>query len=268
MGWLDGKVALVTGGGSGIGRAVVERFLDEGAQVGVLERVTARVQQMKTDFGKAVVAVQGDVTRLEDNQRAVDETVRAYGQLDIFVGNAGIFDRFVSLADFPAEKLSEAFDELFGVNVKGCILGAKAALPELLKTEGCMIFTASVAGFFPGGGGPLYTASKHAVVGLIRQLACELAPKVRVNGVAPGGTLTDLRGLASMGQQQSPPRTPDEEARLRPPRDHAAAYVFLASKENSGQTTGAIIDTSSGASVRSIRTTARETAVRLGAEDR
>jgi NAD(P)-dependent dehydrogenase (short-subunit alcohol dehydrogenase family) len=134
MGWLDGRVALVTGGGSGIGRAVVERFLDEGARVGVLERVAARVEHMKTDFGKAVVAVQGDVTRLEDNQRAVDETLRAFNQLDIFVGNAGIFDRFVSLAEFPAEKLSEAFDELFGVNVKGCILSSGGASVRSIRT--------------------------------------------------------------------------------------------------------------------------------------
>ncbi len=115
-----------------------------------------------------------------------------------------------------------------------------------------MIFTASVAGFFPGGGGPLYTASKHAIVGLIRQLACELAPTIRVNGVAPGGTLTDLRGLAALGQDQLLARTPATEARLKPPEDHAGAYVFLASKENSRHTTGAIIDTTSGASARSI----------------
>jgi NAD(P)-dependent dehydrogenase (short-subunit alcohol dehydrogenase family) len=165
----------------------------------VLERVAARVEQLQAAFGSAVIAVQGDVTHLTDNQHAVDTTVRAFGQLDIFVGNAGIFDRFISLADLPGEQISTAFDELFGVNVKGAILGAKAALPALLKTDGCMIFTASVASFFPGGGGPLYTASKHAMVGLIRQLACELAPKIRVNGVAPGGTLTDLRGLAALG---------------------------------------------------------------------
>jgi NAD(P)-dependent dehydrogenase (short-subunit alcohol dehydrogenase family) len=257
MGWLDGRVALVTGGGSGIGRAVVERFLAEGARVGVLERVAARVEQLQAACGSAVIAVQGDVTRLTDNQHAVDATVRAFGQLDIFVGNAGVFDRFISLADLPGEQISAAFDELFGVNVKGAILGAKAALPALLKTDGCMIFTASVAGFFPGGGGPLYTASKHAIVGLIRQLACELAPTIRVNGVAPGGTRTDLRGLAVLGQDQLLARTPATEGRLKPPEDHTGAYVFLASKENSRHTTGAIIDTTSGASARSIIPTAR-----------
>ena len=188
MGWLDGSVALVTGGGSGIGRAIVARFVEEGARVGVLDRVPARAAQLRADFGDTVVAIPGDVTRREDNARAVAETVAAFGRLDVFVGNAGVFDNFLSLADFPEERLAQAFDEMFAVNVKGYLLGAKAALAELTKTEGSIIFTASVAGFNSGGGGAIYTASKHAVVGLIRQLAVELGPRVRVNGVAPGGT--------------------------------------------------------------------------------
>ena len=178
MGWLDGSVALVTGGGSGIGRAIVARFVEEGARVGVLDRVPARAAQLRADFGDTVVAIPGDATRREDNARAVAETVRFFGRLDVFVGNAGVFDNFLSLADFPEERLSQAFDEMFAVNVKGYLLGAKAALPELSKTEGSIIFTASVAGFNSGGGGAIYTASKHAVVGLIRQLAVELGPRI------------------------------------------------------------------------------------------
>ena len=262
MGWLDGKVALVTGGGAGIGRGIVARFIEEGAHVGVLERAAARAEQLSAEFGKAMVAIPGDVTRLQDNKHAVEQTVRAFGQLDIFVGNAGIFDRHISLADLPEEKLSDAFDEQFGVNVKGCLLGAKAALPEFLKTEGCMIFTASVAGFNSGGGGVLYTASKHAVVGLIRQLACELAPKIRVNGVAPGGVQTDLRGLAALGQsEQSHWAAADIDwaERLRAsaplqlviqPEDVAAACVLLASKENARAMSGAIIHVDAGSSLR------------------
>lgn len=87
-----GQVALVTGGGSGIGRAVVARFIAEGAKVGVMDRVAARSDALRGDFGAAVVTVDGDVTRLDDNKRAVAETVRTFGQLDVFVGNAGIFD--------------------------------------------------------------------------------------------------------------------------------------------------------------------------------
>jgi NAD(P)-dependent dehydrogenase (short-subunit alcohol dehydrogenase family) len=253
-------VALVTGGGSGIGLGIVTRFLAEGARVGVLERHANRVAQLQRDFGQAVYAVQGDVTRLEDNTRAVAETVRVFGQLDIFVGNAGIFDRFLRLDEFPEEQLSAAFDELFGVNVKACFLGAKAALPELLKTAGCMVFTASVAGLNSGGGGALYTASKHAVVGLIRQLAAELAPHIRVNGVAPGGVRTDLRGLVAMGQgEQSHFADASIAERMRTnnplqialqPDDLASAYVLLASRANARGITGVVITADAGTSLR------------------
>lgn len=259
MGWLDAKVALVTGGGSGIGRGIVARFIAEGARVGVLERVPARAEQLTAEFGKSVVAISGDVSRLPDNKRAVEQTVSAFGRLDIFVGNAGIFDQRISLADLPEDKLSDAFDEQFAVNVKGCLLGAKAALPELLKTEGCMVFTASVAGFNSGGGGVLYTASKHAVVGLIRQLAAELAPRIRVNGVAPGGVATDLRGLAALGQSERSHWAAASIERRRAgvplqrdiqPEDIAAACLFLASKENAGAMTGEIVHVDAGGSLR------------------
>src|SRR5262249_237561 len=164
MGWLDGQVALVTGGGSGIGRAVVARFIEEGARVGVLDRVAERATQLRAEFGNSVVALTGDVAQLSDTKRAVAETVGAFGRLDIFVGNAGVFDVYAPLAEFPEEKLSQAFDELFAVNVKGCFFGAKAALPELMKTEGSMVFTASVAGLNSGGGRTPLTAPDHAVV--------------------------------------------------------------------------------------------------------
>ena len=260
MGWLDGQVALITGGGSGIGRAIVARFIEEGARVGVLERFPDSVEQLQAEFGESMIAVQGDVSQLADNQRAVAQTVRAFGQMDTFVGNAGIFDSRQRIDEFPEEQLGPAFDELFAVNVKGCVLGAKAAISELVKTQGCMVFTASVAGFNSGGGGALYTASKHAVVGLIRQLAAELAPDVRVNGVAPGGTRTDLRGLEAVGQDgASHFADPAFEERLRTnnplqyslqPRDIASAYLFLASRGNAAGITGTIIPTDAGAMLR------------------
>ena len=263
MGWLDGDVALVTGGGSGIGRAVVARFVEEGARVGVLERVPERAAQLRTDFGERVIAVAGDVTRPEDNTRAVADTVRAFGRLDVFVGNAGIFDSFRSVADLSEAQLAGAFDELFAVNVKGLLLGAKAALGELSKARGSMVFTASVAGLNSGGGGAIYTASKHAVVGLIRQLAVELAPDVRVNGVAPGGTITDLRGLAALDQDRETHWTAaDAEERLRAgnplglamqPEDLAGAYVLLASRASGRAITGQIIVVDAGAGLRRSR---------------
>jgi NAD(P)-dependent dehydrogenase (short-subunit alcohol dehydrogenase family) len=259
MGWLDGQVALVTGGGSGIGRAVVARFVEEGARVAVLDRVASRSQQLHQEFGDKVVALAGDVSRLPDNKDAVAATVAAFGRLDIFVGNAGVFDVYAPIAEFPEEQLSAAFDELFGVNVKGVLFGAKAALPELIKTEGSIVLTASVAGANSGGGGALYTASKHAVVGLIRQLAVEFGPQVRVNGVAPGGTITDLRGLATLHQegssQFSDPAIADRLRAGNPlqialqPDDIAGAYLFLASKSARG-ITGTVVTVDAGATLR------------------
>jgi NAD(P)-dependent dehydrogenase (short-subunit alcohol dehydrogenase family) len=263
MGWLEGDVALVTGGGSGIGRAVVARYVEEGARVGVLERMPTRAEELRKAFGDSVAPVVGDVTRLDDNARAVAETVKTFGRLDVFVGNAGVFDNFLPFAEFPDDRFSQAFDELFAVNVKGYLLGAKAALPELVKTGGSMVFTASVAGLNSGGGGVIYTASKHAVVGLIRQLAVELGPEVRVNGVAPGGTVTDLRGLAALGQDR---RThwmnADAEERLRAgnplqlamqPSDLAGAYVLLACRASGRAITGQIVTVDAGAGLRRSR---------------
>jgi len=260
MGWLDGQVALVTGGGSGIGRAVVARFIAEGARVGVMERVATRAEQLRSEFGDKVIGIAGDVANLADNKRAVAETVHAFGQLDVFVGNAGIFDVYASVADLPEEQLAQAYDELFGVNVKGVIFGVRAALPELRKTQGSVVLTASVAGLNSGGGGALYTASKHAVVGLIRELAVELAPDVRVNGVAPGGTMTDLRGLQSLGNDdRSQFANPGVEERLRGgnpmhlalmPDDLAGAYLFLASRANAHAITGTILTVDGGAMLR------------------
>src|SRR6266571_5051545 len=222
--------------------------------------IATRADQLRSEFGDAVIGIAGDVARLADNKRAVAETVRAFGRLDIFVGNAGVFDTYVKLAEFDEEKLGQAYDELFAVNVKGVIFGAKAALPELKKTTGCMVFTASVAGVNSGGGGALYTASKHAVVGLIRQLAVELGPQIRVNGVAPGGTSTDLRGLMALGQdEQSHFAAPHTGERLRlgnplqlalQPSDLAGAYVLLASKVNARGITGTILTVDAGATLR------------------
>jgi NAD(P)-dependent dehydrogenase (short-subunit alcohol dehydrogenase family) len=260
MGWLDGQVALVTGGGSGIGRAVVARYIAEGARVGVMERVATRTAELQSEFGDKVIGIAGDVAQFADNQRAVAETVRAFGRLDVFVGNAGIFDVYASFAELEPDKLGRAYDELFAVNVKGCLFGAKAALPELKKTQGCMVFTASVAGLNSGGGGALYTASKHAVVGLIRELAVELGPDIRVNGVAPGGTMTDLRGLTALGNDdRSQFANPATEERLRTgnplhlalqPDDLAGAYVFLASRRDAKGITGTIVTVDGGAMLR------------------
>ena len=262
MGWLDNSVALITGGGSGLGRALVERFIKEGARVGVLESNAGRAEELAAALGSHVTVTVGDVTRYADNVKAVERTVATFGKLDTFIANAGIFDFFQPLAQYEGEQLAAAFDELLAVNVKGGLLGARAAMPELVRSGGSIIFTLSNAGFYPGGGGPVYTASKHALVGVVRQLAHELAPKVRVNGVAPGGMKTGLSGLnatGSAGQTLGQIETLDDmiigitPLRIAPkPEQYCAPYVLLASKENSSPTTGTIINTDGGLGVRGI----------------
>jgi len=256
--WLAGKVVLITGAGSGIGRAVAERFINEDAKVVAFDRSEEKLKALMGDFGKDVVAVNGDVTKLEDNERAVAKALEFFDHLDVFVGNAGVFDGFKSLTDLPKDNMGTAFDEVFAVNVKGYLFGAKAAVPELTKTEGNIVFTASTAGFGVGGGGPIYTASKHAVVGLIRQLAYELAPRIRVNGVAPGGTVTDLRSVPSLGARQvfSDRVTAEERGKQNTPlsitlqpEDHVGAYLLLASDQSRAMT-GVIINSDGGTAVR------------------
>ncbi len=210
-----------------------------------------------------MTAISGDVSRLDDNKRAVAETVAAFGRLDIFVGNAGVLDGFLRLADLAEASIAAACDELFAVNVKGCILGAKATLHELGKSKGCMIFTASGAGFTSAGGGVIYTASKHAVVGIIRQLAVELGPNIRVNGVAPGGTMTDLRSVAALQledrSQFDLPGAAERIAAGNPlqlaldPADLAGAYVFLASRANARGITGSVVSVDAGSTLRMMR---------------
>lgn len=257
---LEGQVALITGGGSGIGLGIVRRFVAEGARVMVLERMADRVRELEAGFGGSVKAVQGDVTSMRDNHRAVAEAVSAFGKLDIFIANAGVFDRYKRMDESDDETLEAAFDELFAVNVKGCFLGAKAALPELMKSQGSMTFTASGAGLNSMGGGTIYTASKHAVVGLVRQLAVESAPSVRVNAVAPGGVLTDLRGLEAMDQDgESQFSQPGSGQRLRAnnplelamqPEDLAGAYVYLSSRTDARGITGTILSVDAGSGLR------------------
>ena len=262
MGWLEGQAVLVTGGGSGLGRAIVARFIGEGARVGVLERVPDKIRQLENDFAGSLVAVQGDVAQLADNERAVREVVARFGRLDCFIGNAGIWDFSTSLLDLPAERIGAAFDEVFSINVKALLFGAKAALPALLATRGNIIFTLSNAALYPSGGGPLYTSSKHAAVGLVRQLAYELAPHVRVNGIAPSGFASDLRGPETLGLHEKKMldlRSPAELATVFPleffpeAADYTGQYVLLASRDNARTTTGAIIAADVGLGIRGIR---------------
>jgi NAD(P)-dependent dehydrogenase (short-subunit alcohol dehydrogenase family) len=258
MGWLDGKAALVTGGGGGIGRAVVEEFASEGASVAALELDEERCAELEGLEG--VHPVRGDATSLDDVKRAVGETVQAFGRLDTLATFVGVFDYYTPLAEIPEDRLAAASAEIFAVNVGSCLLAARTALPALGESGGSIVFTISTSGFYPGRGGALYVASKFALRGLVLQLAHEVAPRVRVNGVAPGGTLgTELRGLRSIGlHERTLAERPDREEDLRSNTplelaleagDHAGAYVFLASERARG-ITGTVINSDGGIGAR------------------
>ena len=259
--WVSNQTVLITGGGSGLGRALVQRFTEEGANVGVLERSAEKSAALNSDFSDVVVTT-GDASLLSDNVRAVEAVVNRFGALDCIIGNAAIWDFSTSLFDLPSDRIEQAFDELFAINVKGYLLGAKAALPHLIASSGSMIFSLSNATFYPSGGGPLYTASKHAAAGLVRQLAYELAPKIRVNGVAPSGMATDLRGPAALemaDRRMMDQRSPEELAAIFPlgfmpePSDYTGHYVLLASRDQSRTTTGALIQADMGLGIRGLR---------------
>jgi NAD(P)-dependent dehydrogenase (short-subunit alcohol dehydrogenase family) len=255
MGRLDGKVALITGAGSGLGLAVARRFLLEGARVGVLEIAKERADRIADELaGSGLVSVTvGDVTSMADNLRAVAATEAAFGRLDVFVGNAGIYDGRIPLEHFPADRLSDAFDELFSINVKGYALGARAAIPALRRAGGgSIVFTGSVSSHYAGFGGALYIAAKHAIAGLTRQLALELAPSIRVNAVAPGFAPTSLTGLSDPGvaaRVAKPGADALPLARIAGADDYAGLYVLLAGDESASTMTGSVLEADGGISL-------------------
>jgi NAD(P)-dependent dehydrogenase (short-subunit alcohol dehydrogenase family) len=256
---LQGRCALIVGAGSGIGRAVVDAFLAEGAEVGVLELDGAKCDELRAAWPDMPV-VQGNASSADDAERAVRACRERWGRLDVLVNCVGVFDFYRPLGLIDPGALSAAFDELFRANVLSQLAPARAALSLLQASKGSMILTSSSSGFLPGRGGILYVASKFAVRGCVMSLAHEFAPHVRVNGVAPGGTLgTDLRGAASLDQSErrvpvGPERVQDLQ-KLTPlqvamrPEDMAGSYIFLASDESSGMT-GEFLHPDGGMGVR------------------
>jgi NAD(P)-dependent dehydrogenase (short-subunit alcohol dehydrogenase family) len=259
--WLDDQSILITGGAAGLGRALVRRCIEEGAFVTVLDRSDTAAVELKDAFGDRIAVLTGDVRSMADNHAAVALALDRFGKLDSLIPNAGIWDYSVALADIEDDALDVAFEEIFAINTKGPLFAVKAALSALVRARGNIVFTLSNAAFYAGGGGVLYTASKHASLGLVTQLAYELAPHVRVNGVAPGAVSTDLRGPEVLGQANlSLKDIPLADyvkdilplARLPAPEEYTGSYILLASNKNAAPTTGSIIRSDGGIGIRGL----------------
>lgn len=236
---LADKVALVTGAGSGIGRATAVLFAREGAKVVAVDFRSEDGQQtvaaIKERGGEAVF-VGGDVSRAHDAEAMVRAATDAYGRLDILHNNAGIFPH-----EGPAHELAEdVWDRVLGTNLKGVWLGCKYAIPELIRAGGgAIVNTASLAGLRGRPYRAAYCASKGGVVLLTKTLAIELAPHhIRVNCVCPGGVDTPMvrpPGLTDAQVEERRQGAFDDlpMPRMAEPEEIAEAVLYLASAESS-----------------------------------
>lgn len=236
MGRLEGKVAVVTGGASGIGRASALLFAQEGAKV-VVADVDPRGRDVVaeiTSAGGTALFVRTDVSQPEDVEALVRSTVETYGKLDIMFNNAGVEGEQQPIADCTVEN----WDRVLNVNLKGVFLGMKYAIPAMVKAGGgSIINTASTAGLTGYPNLPAYSASKGGVIQLTKTAALEYARKgIRVNCICPGGILTPLveRFTAGLPQEQIQKMVEAVHpvGRFGKPEEVARLAVFLASDES------------------------------------
>ena len=242
---LENKVALITGGGSGIGRACAEMFAREGARVAVsdisLERAQATTQFVTSHGGEAI-AISGDVSVGDDAQNMVSATVEKFGKLDVLVNSAGVSARNALPEGSSPE---EIWDKVIDVNLKGTYMVSWHAMPEMAKSGGGSIINlSSIMGLvgYPvgmGGGFNPYNPSKGGVLQFTRNLAIDSASKnVRVNCICPGYVETDLTSaLTKDAEALSRLETLHPIGRLGQPEEIAYAALYLASDE-SGFVTG------------------------------
>lgn len=230
---LEGKVAVVTGGNSGIGLATAKRFLEEGARVAISGRNQKTLEEAVKSLGKEVLAVKADTAKLDEIEKFLAEVDRRFGKIDVLFVNAGVA-KFAPLTD-TQETL---FDEQFDINIKGAYFTIQKALPHL-NDGASVIFNTSVAGQTGQPGTSAYSATKAALRSLARTAAAELAErKIRVNAVAPGPIVTPIFGRTGLPQQVIDDWAKDllgkvPMKRFGQPEEVAGAVAFLASSDAS-----------------------------------
>lgn len=230
---LGGKVAIITGAGSGIGEATALTFAKEGAKVVAVDVVdsagTETVEQVRSAGGESIF-VRTDVTSSDEVQAMVKSAIDVYGKLDVLFNNAGIAMR-MAVADLPEED----WDRCININLKGAYLGSKYAIPEMLKNgRGSIINTASIYGIVGGPNRAAYAASKGGIVNLTRGMALDYATdNIRVNCICPGYTDTPiLQNIVETPAKYQALVDQHPMGRLASPLDIAHGALYLASDES------------------------------------
>lgn len=249
---LDGRVAIVTGSGSGIGRSITQTYSEEGASVVIAEKNAARAQDVAKGIqsrGGNAVPIATDVSRFDSVDQMVKKTLDRFGRIDVLVSNAGIGWLSGSIDDpthrFVESLTEEEWDRLMAVNLKGFFFCSKAVIPIMKKQKsGVIISVASTAAFVGssglGGSGFHYNVSKAGVVNMTKSLALQLGPyNIRVNCICPGDIpLADPDGTQTAGMLPTPEENEQDLktvplGRLGTPHDVANVAVFLASDRSS-----------------------------------
>jgi len=233
---LENKSAIVTGAAGGIGSAIVKQFAGEGAKIIATDVNAQALEGVVSEINRAggqATAVPGDVTSEEDIRAMVKAATSTYGRLDIRVNNAGIMDKLTPLHDVD----SDLWERVMSINLKGPAMLCREALKVMITQEaGVIVNVASVAGLRGGRAGPVYTTSKHGIVGLTKSIAWFYEPQgIRANVVCPGNIETELGTGGDphkVGMRRYIPYF-DTMPRFAKPEEIASAVVFLASDEAS-----------------------------------